>query len=86
MFGLSRRLDDHMAAERERNAVQQDQHRELREQVKDLSEQTRAEFKVLRADTEARHKENRTLLRTIAVGVLLAIVTYYLNRHVAGAR
>ena len=83
-FGLAKRLEDHMEAERERNAVQQDQHKELRTQVTALSEQTREEFNALRRDTVERHKENRSLLRTIAVGVLLAIVTYYLNKHVPG--
>ena len=85
-FGLAKRLEDHMESERERNAVQQDQHKELRTQVTALSEQTREEFNALRQETVERHKENRNLLRTIAVGVLLAIVTYYLNRHAAGAK
>ena len=80
-FGLARRLEDHMEAERERNTAQQDQHRELRDQVARLSDQTRAEFGTLRAETTERHKENRNLLRTLAIGIVLAILTFYLNRY-----
>lgn len=75
------RLDDHISASRDRDREQSEQHRELRDAVKNLSDQTRGEFERVRGDIERRHAENRKSLLSVFLVLLGAIATAYFASH-----
>ncbi len=80
MFG-TRRLDDHIRACDRRAIEVANQHREMRESIRDLSEQTRGEFRVVREETSQRHTENRRLMYGLAGAIIVAVLTNYLAAH-----
>ena len=70
----SRRLDDHL-----RECGQR--HNEMLDRIKDLSEQTRGEFRAVRNETDARHAENKKRAWSVALMILGALATSYLAQH-----
>ena len=86
------RLKDHIEDNRRERQQAREEHREIRDAItkiadradaaiKDLSDQTRGEFKSVRAETEKRHTENRKLMWSLAIMVMAAVLANYLAAY-----
>jgi len=80
-WGTARRLDDFMRVCDGRHTQTQDDHRELRDSIKDLSDQTRGEFRAMKEEVERRHGENRKQAWAIFGIILAAVLASYFGGH-----
>jgi len=78
---INKRLDDQNRVADQRHAEMSAEHRDVRQDVRNIEKHVDEGFARTKAEIDQRHAENRGWMRQLAIGIFLAFLVSYLAQH-----